>query len=116
MTDAEVMTTAIIAAQYFGGNHQKACSVLKTTGYIPNMLAHSRYNRRLHRIPHLFQILFEYFAQISKSNNSNGIYAVDTYPVAVCDIGLVGVASIKVKNGVAKSQVNAATFMVSKGI
>ncbi len=85
MTDAEVMTTAIIAAQYFGGNHQKACSVLKTTGYIPNMLGHSRYNRRLHRIPHLFQILFEYFAQISKSNNPNGIYAIDTYPVAVCD-------------------------------
>ena len=51
MTDAEVMTTAIIAAQYFGGNHQKACCVLKTLGYIPNMLGHSQYNRRLHRIP-----------------------------------------------------------------
>ena len=85
MTDAEVMTTAIIAAQYFGGNHQRTCCVLKIHGYIPNMLGHSRYNRRLHRIPHLFQILFEYFAEISKSNNPNGIYAIDTYPVAVCD-------------------------------
>jgi hypothetical protein len=43
MTDAEVMTTAIIAAQYFGGNHQRTCCVLKTLGYIPNMLGHSRY-------------------------------------------------------------------------
>ena len=57
MTDAEVMTTAIIAAQYFGGNHQRACCVLKIHGYIPNMLGHSRYNRPFHRIPHLFQIL-----------------------------------------------------------
>ncbi len=85
MTDAEVMTTAIIAAHFFRGNHQRACCVLKTLGYIPNMLGHSRYNRRLHRIPHLFQILFEYFAEISKSNNPNGIYAIDTYPVSVCD-------------------------------
>ena len=57
MTDAEVMTTAIIAAQYFGGNHRRTCCVLKTLGYIPNMLGHSRYNRPFHRIPHLFQIL-----------------------------------------------------------
>ena len=85
MTDAEVMTTAIIAAQYFGGNHRRTCCVLKTLGYIPNMLGHSRYNRPFHRIPHLFQILFEYFAEVSKSNNPNGIYAIDTYPVAVCD-------------------------------
>ncbi|MDE0314692.1 MAG: IS982 family transposase [Candidatus Poribacteria bacterium] len=85
MTDAEVMTTAIIAAQFFCGNHQRACSVLKNHGYIPNMLGHSRYNRPLHWIPHLFQILFEYFAEVSKSNNPNGIYAIDTYPVAVCD-------------------------------
>lgn len=34
----------------------------------------------------------------------------------VTTFGLVGVTSIKVKNGEVKSQVNAATFMVSKCI
>ena len=51
MSDAEVMTAAPIAARYFGGNQQTACTTLKTLGYIPNMLGHSRFNRRLHRIP-----------------------------------------------------------------
>ena len=41
MTDAEVMTTAIIAARYFGGNHQAACCSLKILGFIPNMLGPS---------------------------------------------------------------------------
>ena len=58
MSDAEVMTTAIIAARYFAGNHQTACCVFKTLGYIPNMLSHSRFNRRLHRIPERLQTLF----------------------------------------------------------
>ena len=46
VSDAEVMTTVPIAARYFGGNQHTACAALKTLGYIPNMLGHSRYNRR----------------------------------------------------------------------
>ena len=85
MSDAEVMTTAIIAARYFGGNQQTACAVLKTLGYIPNMLGHSRYNRRLHRLSGVFQTLFQCLAEVFKAENPNHIYSIDTYPVAVCD-------------------------------
>ena len=85
MSDAEVMTTALIAARYFGGNQHTACAALKTLGYIPNMLGHSRYNRRLHRVSAMFQTLFEYFAELFKAENPNHIYSIDTYPVAVCD-------------------------------
>ena len=85
MSDAEVMTAAIVAAAYFGGNHQRACAMLKLLGYIPNMLGHSRYNRRLHRISNLFQLLFENLAEMSKVDNPNNIYSIDTYPVPVCD-------------------------------
>ena len=85
MSDAEVMTTALIAARYFAGNHQNACVALKTLGYIPNMLGHSRYNRRLHRITPLFETLFQYLAETAKAENSTHIYSVDTFPVAVCD-------------------------------
>ena len=85
MTDAEVMTTAIVAARYFAGNQQNACAALKTLGYIPNMLRHSRYNRRLHRLKPLFQTLFDHFAETAKTQNTNNIYSVDTFPVSVCD-------------------------------
>ena len=50
MSDAEVMTTAIIAMLYFRGNFETARRFLHDHGYIPNTLSKSRFNRRLHRI------------------------------------------------------------------
>ena len=46
MTDAEVMTTAIVAAIDFGANFEKARGYLKEGNYIPNMLSKSQFNRR----------------------------------------------------------------------
>ncbi len=45
MSDAEVMTTGIVAALFFGANLQTTCDFLKTHGYIPKMLSKSRLNR-----------------------------------------------------------------------
>ncbi len=39
MSAAEVMTTALVAAQFFGGNQQMARWLLKEQGYIPDMLS-----------------------------------------------------------------------------
>ena len=58
MTDAQVMTTALTAALYFGGNYESARHFLKENGYIPNMLSKSRFCRRLHRIKPMFLTLF----------------------------------------------------------
>lgn len=38
VSDAEIITTAIIAAIFFGGNHNKACSYMKDHNLIPDML------------------------------------------------------------------------------
>lgn len=54
MSDAEVMTTAIIAMLYFKGNFSLASGYLYEQNYIPKMLGKSRFNRRLHRIADLF--------------------------------------------------------------
>jgi hypothetical protein len=35
--DAEIITTAICAAIFFGGNHSQACTYMKEHGLIPNM-------------------------------------------------------------------------------
>ena len=40
--DAEIMTIAIVAALYFGGNFALSRSFLKEQGYIPAMLGKSR--------------------------------------------------------------------------
>ncbi len=38
ISDAEVMTTAIVAMLYFGGNMEKARAHMREYGYIPKML------------------------------------------------------------------------------
>ena len=85
MSAAEVMTTALVAGQFFGGNQQMARQLLKEQGYIPNMLSKARFNRRLHQIAPMFQRLFESLATDCKANNSHQLYAIDTHPVPACD-------------------------------
>ena len=41
MSDAEVITAALIAASFFGGNHKQTCEYLKEHGYMPKMLESS---------------------------------------------------------------------------
>jgi hypothetical protein len=85
MSDAEVMTTAIVAARCFGGNIERARALLRQQAYMPRMLSRSRLNRRLHRVKKSFLTLFATLAEHWKSLNSESLYAVDTFPVAACD-------------------------------
>ena len=85
MTDAEVMTTAIVAAMFFRGNFELARKHLQTEGYIPHMLGKSRFNRRLHRMQGLFLTLFRLLGETWKDLNAQSIYVIDSYPIAACD-------------------------------
>lgn len=85
MSDAEVMTTAIIAVLYFGGNYTHARKLLASQGYVPRMLSKSRFSRRLHRIKPLFLMLFSMLGEHWKALNANSIYSIDTFPIPVCD-------------------------------
>lgn len=85
MSDAEVMTTSIVAAVFFGGNMETTCTFLKEQGYIPKMLDKSRFNRRQHRIAELFLTVFNLLAAIWQELNEQSIYVLDSFPVATCD-------------------------------
>ena len=85
MSDAEVMTTAIVAILYFKGNFALASRYLYEQRYIPNMLSASRFNRRLHRIADLFLTLFLRLGETWKKLNEKSVYVIDSYPIAVCD-------------------------------
>jgi hypothetical protein len=85
MNDAEIMTTAFIAALFFRGNHESARAMLKQHGYVTHMVSKSRFSRRLHRIKEIFISFFDLLAQIWKTLNTDAIYAIDSIPIAVCD-------------------------------
>ena len=85
MTDAEVMTTAIVAMLYFKGNFRLASQYLCEHRYIPNMLSRSRFNRRLHRIADLVLTLFLRLGEHWKRLNERSIYVIDSYPIIMCD-------------------------------
>lgn len=85
MTDAEIMTTGIVAALFFGGNYENARDMLNEQGYIPRMLSKSRFSRRLHRIKSVFLQLFAMLGEHWKALNAGSVYSIDTFPVPVCD-------------------------------
>jgi len=85
MTDAEVATTAIVAALFFCGNLEKAKCCLYQTRLMPRMLSKSRLCRRLHQISELMFNLFHQLGMVFKDANTEMQYVLDSFPVAVCD-------------------------------
>lgn len=85
MTDAEVMTTAIVAMLYFRGNFRLTSQYMCEHRYIPKMLSRSRFNRRVHRIADLFLTLFLHLGEHWKRLNERSVYVIDSYPIGVCD-------------------------------
>jgi hypothetical protein len=85
LTDAEVMTIALVAALFFGGNYALTCYFLHEQGYMRRMLSPSRFNRRLHRVKDLFLTLFAFLGEHWKDVNSDSIYIIDSFPIASCD-------------------------------
>ncbi len=78
------MTIALVAAEFFTGNQQKALDFLTSHGYIA-ALSKSRFNRRLHRIPEtLWQMALFVLAQMHQKTNPERVHVVDTFPVPVC--------------------------------
>lgn len=44
VSDAEIITTNLVGAMYFGGNHSLSCEYMKSTNLIPKMIGKSRFN------------------------------------------------------------------------
>lgn len=85
MSDAEIITTALIAAIFFNGNHSKACAYMKDHNLIPKMLEKSRFNRRLHNVSMLINDLFHQIGMILKESSDSTEYLLDSFPVAMCN-------------------------------
>ena len=81
MSDAQVLTIAVIAALYFQNHHERALCVMQGMGYVKQRLSVSRFNRRVHKLAGwldgILSILSEIFAQ-------GEVFVLDSMPVPVC--------------------------------
>lgn len=86
-SDAEVITTALLAAKYFGGNIGHAISFVKSKKLrlMPGMLGKSRFNRRIHALLDLIADLFLHIGEAVKMLNISSEYAIDSFPVPACE-------------------------------
>ena len=76
VSDAVVLTAALIAARYFYGN-QAAARLYLQTHYGLNLLDKSTFNRRLYRLETVLESLFYYLADFFKSLNISSEYVID---------------------------------------
>jgi len=85
MTDAELMTTFIVAHTDFYGNLEKARIFLQEYGYIPSMLEKSRFCRRLHKFPEsIWQKLIAYAGTKGSIFGLPNEFIVDSFPMRIC--------------------------------
>lgn len=84
-TDAEIITTALIAGLYFKGHLEHSINFVVSHGYMPKMLGKSRFNRRIHSILDLIINLFFKISAAIKKLCITSEYAIDSFPVAVCE-------------------------------
>lgn len=85
VTDAEVLTIAVVAMLYFGGNFERSRVVLFELGLMPRLLSRSRFSRRLNRLTDLLHCLFHQLGAVLKTLHWEARYLLDSFPVAICD-------------------------------
>ena len=85
VSDAEMLTTALAAALYFGGHFRRAQEFLHKQGYLPRQLSSSRFVRRVHRCADFLLPLFHGLAQLGHQLNPESVDVIDRFPLSGCD-------------------------------
>ncbi|WBA41962.1 IS982 family transposase [Hymenobacter canadensis] len=84
LSDADVLTTALLAARFFGGNLAAARRYMQQHWGM-KALEKSGFTRQLHRLYDVLESLFLALGQHLKALNTDARYVIDSFPVAVCD-------------------------------
>ena len=83
VSDAEILTVAVLSAQYFYGNQHTAYQYMRAHHGIAK-LDKSNFNRHLHRLLAILMSIFTALGQTLKELNTQSRYLIDSFPVAVC--------------------------------
>jgi DDE family transposase len=81
VSDAEVLTVAVVAAMYFQNHHERALFVMKGMRYITKPLSTSRFSRRLHALALWLEYILEVLGQLFAQGEA---FIIDSIPVPVC--------------------------------
>ncbi len=81
ISDAEVLTVAVVAARYFQNHHERALQVMQGMGYLSGKLSTSRFNRRLHALGAWFRLILETLGALFAQGEA---FLIDSMPVPVC--------------------------------
>jgi hypothetical protein len=85
MSNAEVITFAILTAKFFSGNYKMARYLCKKLGLFPDILSSSRLNRRIHNIAWAYwHAIFRFLSFLSREADDTCYFAVDSCPVPYC--------------------------------
>lgn len=85
VSDSEIITIALVAMLYFGGNFERSQLVLHELGLIRRRLSRSRFSRRINRLTDLIHLLFHKLGSVLKHLRCESRYLLDSFPVPVCD-------------------------------
>ena len=64
VTDAEILTIAVVSAMYFQNHHERTLFVMKGMRYITKPLSISRFSRRLHALAQLLEYVVQVVGQV----------------------------------------------------
>nr|WP_227687285.1 hypothetical protein [Spirosoma arboris] len=93
LNDAEVATTALMAALSFYGNQARACDY-RQHHMGCQMIDKSGFHRRLHRLEPTLLLVFQAMGLALKELNTSARYIIDSFPVAVCRNCRIGVSKL----------------------
>ena len=83
MSDAEIITTALISAFYFGGNYRCGLHYMQSHQGVQK-LDKSNFSRCLNRLDTVIENFFQSVGQFNKEKTKDKIFLVDSFPVSVC--------------------------------
>ena len=83
VTDAEILTIAVVSAMYFQNHHERALFVMKGMRYISKPLSTSRFSRRLHALAQWLEYITELVGQVLCRGEA---FIIDSLPVPVCKV------------------------------
>ncbi len=85
MSNAEVITFAILSAKYVSCNYKMSRYLCKRLRLFRAILSNSRLNRRIHKIPWIcWNAIFRFLALFFKQINKDQGFAIDSFPVSCC--------------------------------
>jgi hypothetical protein len=81
VSDAEVLTVAVVAAAYFQNHQERTLWLMHHLGYLSGKLSSSRFNRRLHQLGDWLAAVLLVLGEVFRQGT---VYVIDSLPLPVC--------------------------------